>query len=475
MRKPITLLSLAAVVTLSVAASVNEPFKIQKSATSVTILGHSLNNDTRDQALSKGNILQDNTTTTGVSYKSPNFFKFGWSENNAYLVGGTILLGPCYTDLTWTNTSTNATSVKWTYDTTDLNKVVENTDDKLVLNYKYSDKTNAPKITATMSNGKDSTYYYGNTIYFGGDTKFTDPTTKKDEVFGACTYDLNHSKNDVNSSLIGYPCSDQWLNSTSYKSVNISAFGNVFPRPAASYTLSRCWVRYFANASAGVTFTMCIYKINEDGSISDDTLAIGKTTLDSDINSTDNDNKIYTSSFNMKYKDASLGTGDITIDTPVYLELSGFDNSKVTLFQPIFRSGVYDKSVCHAIMKMAYVKDDGATGIKYRYTTDASFGSAEPYMYCTDFEFQANVAFSTTSTGVNEISTSTTAPKVTVSNGNFVISASDAINEVSIYNASGVMEAKASLHGETTVDAQSLPHGIFVLRFSNGATAKIEK
>ena len=467
MRKPITLLSLAAVVTLSVAASVNEPFlKPQNQNTATLITGAVINKS--EQAAAKGNNQLDNTVPA-ASYTSPNFFKLGISESGDRY-NKTNLFGPCYTDLTWTNTSTNATSVKWSYDTNTkyINKTVENSDSKLVLNYKYC-ITTAPKITAT-ANGKDSTYYYGDNILCGGNTEINGIE------YGACTYDLGHTTGDVISKILGYPEGDAyWLDGTSYTSVKIMTFGNLFPQPAAPYTMSRCWVRYYGIAKAGASFTMCLHKVNTEGKIVSDTLAIGTATLADDVNS-ETAGKSFALSFNMKYKDTSLGTGDLTIDTPIYLELSGFRNDKVTSFQPMWRSGVYSYTDAdkHAVVGLECVKD-GVTSYSYPKATYFKFGDAEPYMYCTDFEFQTNAVFSTTPTGVNEISASATAPKVTVNNGNFVISASDAVNEVSIYNASGVMEAKASLHGETTVDAQSLPHGIFVLRFSNGATAKIEK
>ncbi len=467
MRKPITLLSLAAVVTLSVAASVNEPFlKPQNQNTATLITGAVINKS--EQAAAKGNNQLDNTVAV-ASYTSPSFFKLGISESGEGY-DKTNLFGPCYTDLTWTNTSTNATSVKWSYDTNTkyINKTVENSDSKLVLNYKYC-TTTAPKITAT-ANGQSSTYYYGDNIICGGNTEI------KGVEYGACTYDLGHTTGNIRSEFLGYPEGDaHWLEGSPYTSVKIVTLGNLFPQPAAPYTMSRCWVRYYGIAKAGATFTMCLHKVNTEGKIVSDTLAIGTATLADDVNS-ETAGKSFALSFNMKYKDTSLGTGDLTIDTPIYLELSGFRNDKVTSFQPMWRSGVYSYTDAdkHAVVGLECVKD-GVTSYSYPKATYFKFGDAEPYMYCTDFEFQTNAVFSTTPTGVNEISASATAPKVTVNNGNFVISASDAVNEVSIYNASGVMEAKASLHGETTVDAQSLQHGIFVLRFSNGATAKIEK
>src|SRR5574344_3049839 len=127
MRKPITLLSLAAVVTLSVAASVNEPFlKPQNQNTETLITGAVINKS--EQAAAKGNNQLDNTVAV-ASYTSPSFFKLGISESGEGY-DKTNLFGPCYTDLTWTNTSTNATSVAWSYDTNTkyINKTVENSD-----------------------------------------------------------------------------------------------------------------------------------------------------------------------------------------------------------------------------------------------------------------------------------------------------------------------------------------------------------
>ena len=267
----------------------------------------------------------------------------------------TILFGPCYTDLTWTNTSTNAESVKWSYDTDFLNKEVEKSDSKLVLNYKYNfdnhKVTAAPKITAS-ANGKDSTYYYGDYIRFGGSSIINGIE------YGACTYDLGHTTGNNRSDEFSCPNSDKWLDNTSYTSVKTETFGNFFPQPAAPYTMSRCWVRYYGIAKAGASFTMCLHKVNTKGKIVSDTLAIGTATLAQDVNS-ETSGTSFALSFNMKYKDTSLGTGDITIDTPIYLELSGFRNDKVSLFQPLWRSGVYSYTDAdnHAVVGIECVQD----------------------------------------------------------------------------------------------------------------------
>lgn len=69
----------------------------------------------------------------------------------------------------------------------------------------------------------------------------------------------------------------------------------------------------------------------------------------------------------------------------------------------------------------------------------------------------------------------TSAANVTVQGGNFVVSAPEAINNVTVYNVAGQAVATSEIAGTTTVDAQSLAKGVYVLRFNDGSTVKVIK
>lgn len=76
--------------------------------------------------------------------------------------------------------------------------------------------------------------------------------------------------------------------------------------------------------------------------------------------------------------------------------------------------------------------------------------------------------------GVEDV-VATSAANVTVQGGNFVVSAPEAINNVTVYNVAGQAVATSEIAGTTTVDAQLLAKGVYVLRFNDGSTVKVIK
>lgn len=76
--------------------------------------------------------------------------------------------------------------------------------------------------------------------------------------------------------------------------------------------------------------------------------------------------------------------------------------------------------------------------------------------------------------GVEDV-VATSAANVTVQGGNFVVSAPESINAVTVYNVAGQTVATSEIAGTTTVDAQSLAKGVYVLRFNDGSTVKVIK
>lgn len=69
----------------------------------------------------------------------------------------------------------------------------------------------------------------------------------------------------------------------------------------------------------------------------------------------------------------------------------------------------------------------------------------------------------------------TSAAQVSVVGGNFVVSAPESINAVTVYNVAGQAVATSEIAGNTTVDASSLAKGVYVLRFNDGSTVKVIK
>lgn len=77
-------------------------------------------------------------------------------------------------------------------------------------------------------------------------------------------------------------------------------------------------------------------------------------------------------------------------------------------------------------------------------------------------------------TGVEGV-VATSAAQVSVVGGNFVVSAPESINAVTVYNVAGQAVATSEIAGNTTVDASSLAKGVYVLRFNDGSTVKVIK
>lgn len=69
----------------------------------------------------------------------------------------------------------------------------------------------------------------------------------------------------------------------------------------------------------------------------------------------------------------------------------------------------------------------------------------------------------------------TSSAQVSVVGGNFVVSAPESINAVTVYNVAGQAVATSEIAGNTTVDASSLAKGVYVLRFNDGSTVKVIK
>lgn len=67
------------------------------------------------------------------------------------------------------------------------------------------------------------------------------------------------------------------------------------------------------------------------------------------------------------------------------------------------------------------------------------------------------------------------AANVTVEGGNFVVTAPESINFATVYNMAGQAVAASEIAGNTTIDAQSLAKGVYVVRFNDGSNVKVIK
>ena len=76
-------------------------------------------------------------------------------------------------------------------------------------------------------------------------------------------------------------------------------------------------------------------------------------------------------------------------------------------------------------------------------------------------------------TGITAVTTS--AAKVSVEGGNFVVTAPEAINAATVYNVAGQAVAASEIAGTTTIDGSSLAKGVYIVRFNDGSSVKVVK
>lgn len=76
--------------------------------------------------------------------------------------------------------------------------------------------------------------------------------------------------------------------------------------------------------------------------------------------------------------------------------------------------------------------------------------------------------------GVNSVA-SRLGVKATCVGGDFAVSAPAGVSGVSVFTMAGQLVKTAAVSGNSVVPAQDLAHGIYLLRFSNGATVKVVK
>ena len=77
-------------------------------------------------------------------------------------------------------------------------------------------------------------------------------------------------------------------------------------------------------------------------------------------------------------------------------------------------------------------------------------------------------------TGISAVEAASAA-KVAVVGGDFVVTAPEAINAVTVYNVAGQAVAASEVAGTTTVSGQSLAKGVYILRFNDGSSVKVVK
>lgn len=362
-----------------------------------------------------------------AGYKQPEgFFHRGLDPQRQGMIFDYVF-GPAYVPFTLTNTSTGATSYEWTYlNPETFEDDLTSTDENLTVTYPWSSLP-APALTAINGNVTNTYDPYAiasesyeayeasqgttqlvtnNSVYqFCGTTDgkgiTTTPMNKESSLgystFSVYAYDVSGKKGFTENGF-----EQSWLGFfEGYSDIQLTAFANLFPKPASTYCISKFWAWVSLTVTADTELTCKIWEVTDDGKITDHLIAFGTaivTPTDTDL-----------PTFELKSLDefGFESTDPININSAIMVEISGFaGNPNIKSLKPIAdccdiypdREDGYnpfrDANLAHAYNKFSLADEDGAfeAYIKcpWSYYTDETYSSlisVDDWMFMLDAEF----------------------------------------------------------------------------------------
>ena len=417
-------------------------------------------------------------------YLSPSDLHNGLDE--AFMgINYSILLAPADTDLTWINYSNEWTeSCSWEYaNPADGGEtMLTSTDTNLTVKYP-SGYYVSPALTASREGAVDSTFYDCDAIKVGGGS-----VLMGNKISGASwgTYDVFTQSyapySDFSFSSTGEMAWNYFLfgtpTATETQNAAISYIGNLFPKAAASYTLSRVSVLGFAMTEIDPTSSYDLHVIHaDDEGYMGDTLAVGHCTgsqilypFKGEAGYEQVADFFIVLPFQLMKDDGITGMEmptTLTVDSSIFVMLSAKNrkNSEfgvLTTEYPSFSGADYGYIGLDVVYEGEKNSDVYALS---KYTEEGG-----------SFYFNLNAQFpGGEEAGVDEVGVAESAAKVAVVGGDFVVTAPEGIDAVTVYNVAGQAVAASEVAGTTTVDAQSLAKGVYILRFNDGSTVKVMK
>lgn len=578
------LFSLIAVAAISANAAGNEYAMVKEAPATLPFspVKMSLN---ADAAQLKAPFVQKSISTyadgdLSASYLTPGFFYIGLNlDFQGYRT--TFLSGPAYQDLTWTNTSTGATSYSWSYDNpadADAEEVgkLTSTSKDLTVNYPFMFWT-APVLTA--SNGASSEVYsYGDQLFLGGES-----SAFLGDYYGAAMFNLGDSNISGGAGMWELDDS-QIISDEMYgklcpadaKNLSLEGYGQIFSKPAGPYYMTTFWLGVFGTVAQGTTIEAEIYSISDDNVISSEPIATASYYAQTDFSAMNQTGMIQ---FQVASVDPAtmLELPYVNVNSSILILIKDYDDANVNI-APVFYSvnreifdaegydcsAIYyfqydyegEKGHVYVAPPYAFASQDGSSSdlVAMQMMTDATFGwlfpaegapvannvitapvdggsivvPFESYTYsdyivveedfygdgtisdwasysweddetnglsvltitvdalpdgvegrscsCTLIPMGANSVELTINQGTTGITAVTTsAAKVSVEGGNFVVTAPEAINAATVYNVAGQAVAASEIAGTTTIDGSSLAKGVYIVRFNDGSSVKVVK
>lgn len=290
--------------------------------------------------------------TADIRYREPeHIFTMGYTCYNSFY-SKRVRRGGAYMDHTWTNISSGyetGSEFEWTYDSPagsgQGEVLLKSKERDLTVNYPFNDGW-WNQVSLTSRTGLLEESYTDKFIYrFGGPSRivFSDATLD----FGMTSYsqmlyaDPSGRRTTTFGSLKYAPTAGDPHSVTKWTSVvpgvdnlRMKGFYNVFHAPDSPYAITKIWGWIEYTALKETTLTMTLYKLDEQGGISDEVVAVGTCTVP-----TGSDKSLI---FDLK-RPGKVGETDdspITIDFAFAAVLEGFaEEGTFSKVLPILGSG----------------------------------------------------------------------------------------------------------------------------------------
>lgn len=275
-------------------------------------------------------------------------FYWGWTKDwGSY--GVPNLIGPAYSEMTFSNLSTAATSYNWSYinpnevtgtvSATSTDKDLKVTYPATIFTYTKAIPT-VPSLTASQADGTNKTYFVkslnSNVNYKGKQGKLFNgvgATYDMEEYLGVTATDYSQGTTTYYSGAVG----DWWFGTgATAKGLGVVGMGTYFRQPEASYALDSIFVAatYF-KAAADAEFTAKVYSVDGEGNLSELATGTCLTTDTIQVIADPTNGDYVTLPFALKKVDPATGLSEevsLTIDTPILVEFTGYQSDKVQSF-----------------------------------------------------------------------------------------------------------------------------------------------
>lgn len=245
-----------------------------------------------------------------VSYEEPEgLFALGMSEEGMGYSGMSFHFGPAYKPLTWRNTSVGATEFEWEYMTFDnegnIGYEYASTYD-LTMTPEWAE-IDGPTLYGIDEEGNDANFMLGGVrddageitasrigFHFGGEPERRVSDTEWAN-FGQTTYLYSYNGGGYGTvPCTGYAPGQKDYNPVTglyevyttpapngygFTSVKLEGYANFFKAPAAPYFITKMWCSMSLQAKVPTTIEMNLYKVNDEGQITDEVIASGSLSI----------------------------------------------------------------------------------------------------------------------------------------------------------------------------------------------------